>query len=321
MREETRMNHEAGHPADSRMVRHYLFRALLLLAYSLYILYLVQSGNLFHYIAPRMETLVKLAALGLIVVAGAQIWLALGTRREERMDCDCCAPDPASRGRSSGLLYLLFLLPLLTGFLLPDGVSGSELTAVKGISLSGPDGTVGFLSASSSTAKGVSAAGPFDSGGFSTGASEDVQTDGYNEDFIWLAKRLYNQDRISVPDEGYLEVLRAVDLDLDRFVGKTMTISGFVYRDKTMKGDEFAVARLVMSCCAADSSSYGVLVRDVNSRDWKQDEWVSVTGTISKVKVDGKPVLALADGSVVPSTAPANPYVYLYTGDYQDLIR
>lgn len=292
--------------AERNRTRHYAFRAALLLAYSWYIHGLVFNGSLFHYVAPRMEVAVKLASIGLILLAGAQIWMALGGNRGRRLSCDCCGPAASPNGfRSSKLLYTLFLLPVAYAVLLPTGVSGSELAGVKGMTLSGPDGPQASVS--------TLLPSPGDAAG--RGAADDD----YNSDFAALAKRLYAKSEIVVPETGYLEVLRSVDLYLDRFAGKRMTVSGFVFREKEMQPNEFAVARLVMSCCAADASSYGVLVRVSGETDLLQDTWVKVSGTVVKGSYGGEPVLALRADRLTKIQPPSNPYVYLYDGSYDDL--
>jgi len=310
--------------AERRMARHYWFRAGVLLIYSGYIHHLVLSGYLFHYVAPRMEVYVKLASIGLIMAAGAQVWMALGGNRSKRLSCECCEPDPAAGGfRSSTLLYALLLLPIVYGFLLPNGMTGSELAGVKGFSLSGPSGssapTVASGNASSDSAGNPGARKAAQGSG--ADVQDDFAADGYNEDFAKLAKRLYAKSTIVVPEEGYLEVLRSIDLYLDRFVGKRLTVSGFVYREKGMQPNEFAVTRLVMSCCAADASSYGVLVRMPNAADLLQDTWITVSGAIGKGSFAGTPIMTLNADSVKRAAAPANPYVYLYAGDYEELAQ
>ncbi|WP_438432627.1 TIGR03943 family putative permease subunit [Gorillibacterium sp. sgz500922] len=315
---------EAKRRAERSRARHYLFRAALLLAYSCFIQRLARSGSLLEYIAPRMETAVKLASIGLILLAGAQIWMALGGNRGHRLSCDCCEPAASPNGfRSVGLLYALFLLPVVYAVLLPNGMSGSGLAGSLGLALSGPEGSQvsAVLSAPVDTWEGngsvPEAAGPAEKEPAADGA--EASATGHPSELAALARRLYGKPEILVPETGYREVLRAVALHLDRFAGKRMTVSGFVFREKAMQPNEFAVARLVMSSSAADASPFGVLVRTSGKTDFPQDTWVLVSGTIAKETYGGEPVLALRADRVTRVSAPSNPYVYPYDGAYEDL--
>jgi len=106
----------------------------------------------------------------------------------------------------------------------------------------------------------------------------------------WI--RLFNQD----PEPDHHKDLKA-------------KVVGFVLRDNTLPVDHFMIARFVISCCAADARPVGLIVQyDPAKFNFKNDEWIEVSGTFASEEVGGQrqPVLVLESYKVVP--IPENPY-------------
>jgi uncharacterized repeat protein (TIGR03943 family) len=333
---------------------HYLFRAVIMAGFSFYVLHLVKAGSLVYYIAPRMEVYVKCAAIALFVIALYQGFLGLRSFfGKAEAACDCEHAPPASIVRNIWL-YGLFLLPLTLGFLLPDKLMGSDVVAMKGMNLSGGNGAAkaGGRAAGSSAAieaTGTAAAGQTASteavqapesaatgqpasaggaaGGTMTGTSPAVdeelkrlfEADEFSKPFVPLGMKLYKQDRIVIKENGFMELLTAVDLFLDRYIGKKMEITGFVYREPDMKENQFVVSRLAMMCCSADSSPYGVLVESATAKTLGKDAWVKIVGTISTTKYKDIEIMKLDATSIESIQAPETPYVYPYYEDFEKL--
>lgn len=143
--------------------------------------------------------------------------------------------------------------------------------------------------------------------------------DGFNEPYLALARKLYRQDKITITENGFMELLTAVDLFLDRYVGKQMEMVGFVYREPDMAANQFVVSRLAMMCCSADSSPYGVLVESAGANALEKDSWVKIVGTIGKTTYRDIEIMKLSATSIKRVEAPATPYVYPYYEDFEDL--
>jgi Predicted membrane protein len=123
-------------------MNHNWIRAGFLAAFAFLILYLDRLGQLPLYIAPRMELYVKLSAIVLNAAAVHQVFLALG-RKPHSADCEDCGHDHSHHNHDhhdhhdhdhdhsmsllkSIVVYGLFLLPLLLGFLLPAAAQEHE---------------------------------------------------------------------------------------------------------------------------------------------------------------------------------------------------
>ena len=93
---------------------------------------------------------------------------------------------------------------------------------------------------------------------------------------------------ITVTNDTFSAWLYELTMNVDRYEGYQITITGFVFRDKsTMKGNEFVPARLMMSCCVADLAPCGFICKYDKASELKDDSWVTVTGTMHKAPYQG----------------------------------
>ncbi len=106
------------------------------------------------------------------------------------------------------------------------------------------------------------------------------------------------------------------DNGFKKYNGKEFEISGMVFFDEKLKGNEFAVTRLLMTCCAADAANVGFLVEYNGDEIFEEGEWVRVKGTMGKGKQFNKvldkeeEVPKIIIKSIKKITPPSSPYVY-----------
>jgi putative membrane protein len=330
---------------------HYFLRAAILSGFAMYIVYLVKTDHMIYYIAPRMENYVKLSAIALYAIAICQIYVGLRAVWGRSEACDCEHPPSRSLFKNS-IVYGMFLLPLLFGFMLPDAAMSSTLAAKKGVNLN----SASSLKPGGEKLKGVSTAATdnslsplnnptasiantvvstnndaakqgsngTDSSVKSTGNTSDnalqemFKADKYTQDFANLGMKLYKKDVIQVKEEGFIEALSAMDLFMDNFVGKKIEISGFVYREEEMKPNQFVVARFQLQCCSADASPFGVMVEFDKSQNFTKDTWINVSGTIGKTTYAENEIMKISAAKIETIEAPKSPYVY---PNYEYLIQ
>lgn len=84
---------------------------------------------------------------------------------------------------------------------------------------------------------------------------------------------------ITVSDEEFYRWLTELSHYPEKYEGFTIHLHGTIYRDETLAENEFAVTRLVMSCCAADLAPCGPLCLMDGAAGLEQDKWVDVEGT------------------------------------------
>lgn len=129
-------------------------------------------------------------------------------------------------------------------------------------------------------------------------------------DFAKFAARLYQEPVIYANPSLFMEIFTAIDLYLEPFMGKTIELSGFVYRQDDFPSDQFVVARFGVTCCTADALPYGVMVTLPNAKDYPNDTWVKVKGTISKTMYQGEDIILVDVKKIQKIPEPKSPYVY-----------
>ena len=129
-------------------------------------------------------------------------------------------------------------------------------------------------------------------------------------DFAKFAARLYQEPVIYANPSLFMEIFTAIDLYLEPFMGKTIELSGFVYRQDDFSSDQFVVARFGVTCCTADALPYGVMVTLTNAKDYPNDTWVKVKGTISKTTYQGEDIILVDVKKIEKIPEPKSPYVY-----------
>lgn len=277
---------------------HYLFRAAILISYALLIVYLFQTGEIGLYIAPRMELLVKLSAIGLYAAAAYQIYAAIQLKiHKHTADCEC-GHGPSSSPFKNIIAYGLFIMPLLLGFLLPTGTLGSALAEKKGMSFNGSQQV--SRAANDNLVENEK----------SLDLEKLFPFDEYTVGHADYGKKLYEQPLISIPEEQFIETLTTLDLYRDAFIGKEIEISGFVYREEEMDKTQIAVSRFAMNCCSADALPYGLMIIWPKANEYNKDEWVSVKGKLTISMYMDNVIIALEATRITRIPAPESPYVY-----------
>jgi len=282
---------------------HPLIRAAILFGFAMFIVYLNRTGEMILYIAPRMELYVKLSALGLYAAAAYQLFTALQLRSGRSIACAECDHTPSPSIIKNILIYGIFVLPLLLGFLMPTGTLGSALAAKKGISLTGSASVsrdrfaLEWPMGQSDSMKGdpLNALFPYDE---------------YTKELAAYGKELYSRPQILVSEQHFIETLTVLDMYRDAFIGKEVEITGFVYREETMNSDQLIVGRFAMNCCSADALPYGVLVEWPAANGYNEDDWVKATGQLATTTYLENEIIMLKLTRIERIAAPDTPYVY-----------
>ncbi|MBR2461403.1 MAG: hypothetical protein IKB34_09270 [Clostridia bacterium] len=89
---------------------------------------------------------------------------------------------------------------------------------------------------------------------------------------------------IEIEDRDYAIWYRDMAEDMDKYVGKTLKFKGIVARDKSMKSNAFAFGRMVMTCCAEDTTFHGVVCVCNEAVPYENASWLTVTATLAKEK-------------------------------------
>ncbi|RNB89287.1 TIGR03943 family protein [Brevibacillus nitrificans] len=320
--------------------RHYFLRSLILIGFTLLLAQLVATDRLNHYLAPRLHVFsyVTLAILILLTLVSLR-QAYLGVNAYE-CDCEDAHKLPRTWWRSA-LVYGMFALPLVMGFLMPDQILGSDVAEKRGITLLSNDvrKLAEVMGSGNTAAKNETAVPPAvsepqlkaqlpankeaDQAPSSVGDTpvnapkltddqirQKFSNTGFGDFYTDLAVALYKQPVIQLNDKVFLDGLTTMELYAKDFAGKEIETFGFVYRQPDFTSQQFVVARFSVTCCTADASVFGVLVEDEQASKWAKDSWVKVRGKLEARSVDGYDMLVLRANKVEQAKAPKDPYVY-----------
>lgn len=180
--------------------------------------------------------------------------------------------------RKSPLYLIIFLLPILFALLIPYKALTSDSLAFNGDI---------FL------------------------FQKQKEEAGYN--FNFRPSRLLELEDgfVVMDDETFGRWLPELYLNLDSWVNKKIKIEGSVWKNpEVLSENEFAIGRMLMVCCAADMQPAGLIAQWFKANELKEDDWVRVTGTISKIEYEGsfEPLIIVDNIEFIPR--PALEYVY-----------
>ena len=161
----------------------------------------------------------------------------------------------------------------------------------------------------------------YESSGFSMGFGNGG-TDAYPEDDTGQSSGEENpwydlngldeaEKTITIADEDYYTWMYELSNFYEKYEGYTVVMKGFVFRTPDIqKKCDFALVRLSMWCCAADLTPIGFLVDSDSEVTFKDDDWVTVTGTFGISEHEES--LILKAQSIEAAGKPEEEYVYPY---------
>jgi putative membrane protein len=122
----------------------------------------------------------------------------------------------------------------------------------------------------------------------------------------WVQK-----DYLIMKDDNYIPMMIVLDKFHESFEGKKIELIGFVYREPDFSEDQFVIGRRGNPCCVEDTEGiYGLLSTTPRANEFSNDQWVKVTGTLSRTEYFAIEVPYLKIEEIIPIEAPEDPYVY-----------
>jgi putative membrane protein len=270
-------------------------RGVILLGFALLMFKLIVTGQIQQLVAPKMLPFLYFAMGTLFILSLMQIW-----RSDDKKQIACCGCDHHERRSpfQSSIVYVIFVVPVLTGLIFSNQVLDSSVAAKRGVQLSG-------LSGGDSSSDDEFFAQLFGN------EIEEVPIEKREKvDKNQLEKALLASDKVVFTKENYLEALEIIHNNIEHFVGKEVELTGFVYREPDFVKEKAVIARFVISCCVADASVYGMLASGKQLNSIVNDEWVKVTGIIKRTNYKGSVLPCIEIKGINKIKQPNEPYIY-----------
>jgi len=237
----------------------------------------ISSGYMLSFVSPRTLPLVK-AAWGVLLVLALVELKDFGRRRQA-----------AGPGWRAAVLFLPVAAALVVR---PTGLSARQ-AAQRGVAASG-------YTVRSDTMPG---------GDTADGRRIEVHLTRAGD--IAAA-----ESSLVLDDTTFLDGLEQLYSRPERFTGSAVTVTGFVVEDTTLGPSDRFVARMVVTCCAADAMPVGLYCRPGKSPFPRQNEGVTVSGVVTAQRVkfpwgeDTTTVPVLMTRSVRRVPRPGHQYVF-----------
>ncbi|WP_026567127.1 TIGR03943 family putative permease subunit [Bacillus sp. UNC41MFS5] len=290
---------------------HHLIRGIILIGFMLLLFKLLLTNNISLLIAPKMIRFIYFT-LFICLILGVLLIIRGTSGKDHSYHCDCDGDHayPSSFSKSV-FLYLLFIIPITTGFLFSNNVLGSSVAMNRTI----------ILGASSQPPKQNKTSNnspklPSSSNSNKTTTSTNTQSVLDNQpepltqkEYDALKNKILNANSINIDDNQYVNVMNIIQDNLNALIGKTVTTKGFVYREKEFMQNQIIVARFGITCCVADATVYGMMVNGEVAA-LPKDKWVQVTGKIGQTQFNGETIPVIKINQLSKITAPQQPYVF-----------
>ncbi|MBU3143526.1 TIGR03943 family putative permease subunit [Clostridium sp. CF012] len=239
---------------------------LILMGFTCYFYRIINTNKLTLFVHPKMVKYVKFALYFFIVLVIFQGKNILSFKKTKRVK----------------LGYMMFLIPLLLGFLLkPVGISAD--TAInKGFSLTSQL-KINTLKHKHSVLE---------------DGTEVCEHDGENTHFVENtnvaensnvalknpieSNPLLKEKTINMTSENFINTYEEIYGSPHNYIGRSINMKGFIYKQKGLNKAEFILSRIVVSCCAADAQIVGILCDYSEEKIFPESTWVNIEGTLGE---------------------------------------
>ncbi|ETI68152.1 TIGR03943 family putative permease subunit [Neobacillus vireti] len=285
---------------------HHLIRGIIMIGFMLLLLKLLLTNNITFFIAPKMNGFIYFTLFVFLLIGVLLIFR--GTSEEKtHYDCECEGDHSYPKSKLMSLfLYSIFIIPITTGLLFADHVLGSSVAQNRTLKLGADTQDMANIQP---VKKKSSSSNPSQPDSTPDSSSADMPEPLTQNEYSSLASNLLQAPSINVTDNAYVPMVNIIQENLEKIIGKTITIKGFIYREKNFFQDQIVIARYGITCCVADASVYGMMAKgDVSGLP--KDKWIQVTGTIDQTIFDGAPIPIINIQDYKMISVPKQPYVY-----------
>ena len=262
---------------------------------------LLFSGDIALYLAPRMYPVAWFGFGMLCLLAGFQLMRLIKARRRDF-------------GKKTRLYSLVFLIPLVLFATTPPTQDTAMSLTNPGLQIVGAEQAVTQTPEPESTETPAAQASelPLITSGPAAAPEATEMPVAAAADAADLMPCVLTDEAGEVPADTFGDYIY---VPVEELQGQRISLYGFVYKDDAFPEGTLLVSRMLMTCCAADTSLVGFHVRVEDAAAFENDEWIEVTGTVQAFKIDYEgetyTMPILTDGEIRHRNAPlGDPYIY-----------
>ena len=269
-------------------------KILILLGFSIFYFRIIMNNEIMMYVHPRIIPFVVLGMIAMFIIAA---FLAKDSFHNKKK-------------KVKFKNYVIFIIPLIMIFFMESNSASS--TTIKSSDI---NANTSFDISSNSNLNNANQDNNLNNTSNEAGGALDLY-DGKTESDVKITsdkKELEIKDNvINVNSKNFVFSLDEILDNPDKYVGKEIEITGFVYKDSNFKENEFVVGRFMMVCCAADMQIVGIRCQGNNLESYDNDTWIKVKGKIKKDTYEGMIDPVIIVDHMERDLNPDTSYVYPY---------
>jgi len=269
-----------------------IIKILILLGFSLFYFRIIVTNEIIKYVHPRIVPFVVLGMIAMVIIALFLIKDSFHSKKKKFKIKN----------------YIIFIIPLIMIFFMQSTSAESTTITSSDINVN-----TGSNITSNSNLNNVSTNNTNQDNNSNNGLTFDLyggktETNGQGTSD---KKELDIKDNvINVNSKNFVFSLDEILDNPDKYVGREIEITGFVYKDKTLKENEFIVGRFIMVCCAADLQIAGLGCEGTSLEDYPNDTWIKIKGKIKNDTSDGTADPVIVVEHMEKDLNPDTSYVY-----------
>lgn len=252
-----------------------IIKISIFICFSVYFIYLIISKKLYIYIHPRLMPVIIISIVIMILIILCMINYIpdKSIKRNKTIRCED---------------YAFFLIPIIAVFFI-------ETNTIKAAN---KESSIGEIS----------------------NQTDNIKKDNTNNTIMKNSEQGYkkittldiSENTININSNNFIFSLNEILDNPEKYKNYTININGFIYRDKTLKQNEFVIGRHIMVCCAADMQVAGVICEYNENELYDNYTWVKAKGKICTRLSDGSEEVYISVQSMEEDKNPDTSYVYPY---------
>jgi len=133
------------------------------------------------------------------------------------------------------------------------------------------------------------------------------------EEYDGYVQELQSLSHIMMDTYLYNLYYEEISKDLNKYIGKTVQLSGFVYKEEGFSNNQLVISRFLVTHSADDADIVGFLSEFNEASTLSEDTWIEATGTLEKTNYNGSELPQLKITSWKKIDEPDESYVYPIT--------
>lgn len=269
-----------------------IIKILILLGFSAFYLEIIATNEIMMYVHPRIIPFAIFGVMSMLIIAIILITSIFSINKK----------------RLKVKNYIAFIIPLALIFFIQSTNANSamktnDLSSIENSNASSDTGSSDVLTNNSNENTNLNSS-------TSTFELYSGKTESDGQDTIDRKELDIKNNIIQVNSKSFVFSLDEILGNPDKYDGKEIEITGFVYRDKNLKENEFIIGRFMMVCCAADMQIAGIRCDGNNLKSYSNDTWIKIQGKIKKDTYEGQVDPLIIVEHIERDLNPDTSYVY-----------